>query len=69
MQYIPQEAKGAALQRMKGHDDMHRASRLENYSNNGGYSKEDPDWNKPHKQARQRYTLTPARLRRMGIGR
>ena len=67
MDYIPADIKRGAEQRMEGHDELDREQRLQHYSNNGGLGERDPTWNKPLKQARERYTLTPAQLRRMGI--
>ena len=68
MYYDPAEIKRGAELRMEGHDDMPRKVRLQHYSNNGGLGGErDTAWNKPLKQARERYKLTPAQLRRMGI--
>lgn len=61
--------KAGAEERMKEHDNMHLEDRLESYSDNGGFAIQDTSWNRPHPQARQRYTLTPAQLRRMGFGR
>ena len=67
MDYIPAEIKLGAVMRMEGHDDLDRQERFANYSSNGGRSKMDPTWNRTFKQVRERYTLTPAQLRRIGI--
>lgn len=52
-------------------DDSSKPTRDAVNAGAGGLARDyDPNWKKPNKQARPpRYKLSPARLRRMGIGR
>ena len=52
---------------MKRHDEQSLEVRIENYSGKDDPYEYDPNWNKTFKQVRERYSLTPAQLRRMGI--
>lgn len=58
---------------MERHDSASRNERMKAYAGIGGdYTKReyDPNWNKQVRPApRPRYILSPAQLRRMGIGR
>ena len=55
---------------MKEHDQLPVYLRLKHYSGSGlGGTETDHTWNRQHQQARlSRYRITPAQLRRMGIG-
>lgn len=52
---------------MRSHDRLPLDERLENYASNGFWEDYDATWNRTHRPARTRYTLTMAQLRRSRI--
>lgn len=57
--------------RMEAHDTSSTDQRMRGYAGIGIIKiMRDPNWNRPNKPApKPRYRLSPAQLRRMGIGR